>query len=140
MSSIAFQEFNESINEYNNGSNEYEVVHQNHAQLDMLTMLFSTVSIGKKKGYKKAAEIAKRRERELQEKQQKEKGISVRDQRAAILQVKRSTAPIMKKRQREAISSTSCSSRSDYSMYSYELDMDAILEKLGAISFSHEDI
>jgi hypothetical protein len=140
MSSIAFQEFNESINEYNNGSNKYEVVHDFDAQLDMLTMLFSTVSIGKKKGYKKAAEIAKRRERELQEKQQKEKGISVRDQRAAILQVKRSTAPIMKKRQRKAISSTSCSSRSDYSMDSYELDMDAILEKLGAISFSHEDI
>jgi hypothetical protein len=140
MSSMAFQWCNESINEYNNGSNEYEVVHDFDSQLDTLTMLFSTVSIGKKKGYKKAAEIAKRRERELQEKQQKEKGISVRDQRAAILQVKRSTAPIMKKRQRKEISSTSCSSRSDYSMDSYELDMDAILEKLGAISFSHEDI
>jgi hypothetical protein len=140
MSSMAFQWCNESINEYNNDSNEYEVEHDFDSQLDTLTMLFSTVSIGKKKGYKKAAEIAKRRERELQEKEKKEKCVSARDQRAAILQAKRSVPPIMKKRQREATSSTSCSSRSDYSMYSYELDMDAILEKLGAISFSHEDI
>jgi hypothetical protein len=121
--------------------------HQFENQLDAMTLMFSTFSIGKKKGYKKAAEIAKRREREEAYKHEKEKVVFERQKRMEAVLAKRSMPPIIKKRQRKAlsdasstISSTACSSRSDYSNLSYELDLDAILEKLGAISFSNKDI
>ena len=113
--------------------NAMETSDQFENQLDDLTMMFSTVCITKKKGYKKAAEIAKRRERELKEKLEKEKVVSERQKRMEALQAKRSAPPIIKKRQRKALSdasSTTCSSRSDYSNTSYELDLDAILSKL----------